>query len=318
MFVGGHFILVAGPVWVGHSLPARYIMTVIPLVAVPLLSAIAVSAPARWIFVPLLGLSLVITAVGVLNHTLLYPDGSGAAALPVANRLQEVWPDFAADARRPATVRPEFTVQPPTAQRQTGRLIEDTAASVTYAAPGTDATGMLAYGPYRSVKEGSYLARFHLAAKGSDPIQQVAVLDVQTDLPSLFTALARRELRLGDLPTGGGYATIELAFTVSQPSRIETRVQYLGETELWLGSVDVIRTVQPASLEQQFPSWPRTVLWVVGTALIGGLLGTAARQSANGHVSMGTYRTRRSHARRLRRTQSSEPPLVSAHEGWRS
>ena len=96
VFVGCYFILVAGPIWVGHSLPARYIMPVIPLVAAPLLFAIVVSRPARWLFVPLLGLSLVLTVVGVRHHTLLYPDGSGSAALPVANRLQEVWPDFGA------------------------------------------------------------------------------------------------------------------------------------------------------------------------------------------------------------------------------
>jgi len=210
IFLGMYFVLVAGPVWVGHSLPARYIMTVIPLVAAPLLYAIAVSRPLRLLFVPLLGLSLVLTSVGVLYHTLLYPDGSGTSALPVANRLQEVWPDFAADVRPTGALRPVFTVRPTTGLRQVGRLVESVGASVAYASPAVDGPGMLAYGPYQVLEPGRYVARFHLAANGAQPLQRVATVDVITDLPSLFTVLARQELRLGDLPSGGGYATVDV------------------------------------------------------------------------------------------------------------
>jgi hypothetical protein len=177
---------------------------------------------------------------------------------------------------------------------------------------------MLAYGPYHSLSPGSYVARFHLAAKGDAPVQRVAILDVQTDVPALFTVLAQRELRIGDLPTGGGYATIELPFTVSQPARIETRVQYQGETELWLGSIDVIRTAQPGSLEQQFPSWPRTALWVIGTVVVGTLLAAAARQPGGGQATLNQQRAGQVRAQHPRRAHRSErPPLPRSMERQR-
>jgi hypothetical protein len=264
----------------GVAALACYIMIATPLVAVPLLLVLARSWAARLLFVPLVGLSLVLSGIGVLHHTLLYPDGSGTVVLPLANRLQEVWPDFGADARpvSPLT-RPSFVLVPASAQRQTGRLVDGPAAQVTHAAPGTDAPGMLAYGPYRLLQPGTYLARFHLAASGERPLQQVATLDVMTDLPALFTVLAQRDVRLGDLPTGGGYATIDLPFTVREPARIETRIRYHGETEVWFGSIDVFQSAARESLERQFPSWPRTALWLAATVFVGCLLASAMRSA---------------------------------------
>ncbi|MGE3912359.1 MAG: hypothetical protein AB7K36_23560, partial [Chloroflexota bacterium] len=196
VFVGVYFMLVAGPVPVGNSLPARYIMTLIPLVAVPLLLVIGSSWPGRLLFVPLLGLSLVLMSLGVLHHTLLYQDENfaGSAALPLASRLQGIWPDFGANARPAAqTARPQFVVTAATAQHMVGRVVDGPAARVLYAAPGADEPGMLVFGPFTSLEPGSYLARFHVAASGNDPLARAATLDVMTDLPELFTELARRE-----------------------------------------------------------------------------------------------------------------------------
>ncbi|MCC7371769.1 MAG: hypothetical protein IT306_25345 [Chloroflexi bacterium] len=280
LFVGVYFLLVAGPVAVGNSLPARYIVVLTPLVAVPLLLAIATSVAARLLFVPLLGLSLVLASLGVLHHTLLYQDGSALPSLPLATELQEIWPDIGADRPRlPLTTRLEFVVAPATAQRQTGRVVDGTAAPVAFAAPGTDQPGMLSYGPYRPLLPGRYVARFHLAAAGDAPIRSVATLDIMTELPVLYTVLAQRDIRLGDLPTGGGYTTVELPFTVRERGRIETRVRYHGETELWLGSIEVLPAAIQDTVDQQFPSWPRTLLWLVLTVFVGGLLVGPARRA---------------------------------------
>ncbi|MGE3912485.1 MAG: hypothetical protein AB7K36_24200, partial [Chloroflexota bacterium] len=156
------------------------------------------------------------------------------------------------------------------------------------------------FGPFTSLEPGSYLARFHVAASGNDPLARAATLDVMTDLPELFTVLARRELRLGDLPSGGGYATIELAFTLRERARVETRIRYHGETEFWLGSIDVLQTAPRETLELMFPSWPRALLWVAATLFVGALLLPAVRQVNAGDVTV----------RVTRRTDRDAPPIL--------
>lgn len=97
--LAAYLALVAGPVSAGYSLPARYVIVILPLAAVPLLLVFESCPGLLRASVPLLVLSLALTVVGVRNHRLLYPDRHRGVVLPIASQLQSIWPDFGSDAR---------------------------------------------------------------------------------------------------------------------------------------------------------------------------------------------------------------------------
>jgi len=270
VFVGAYLFVVTSTSH-GYSFPARYLIALVPFVGIPLLLIVKASRPARVLFVGLLGLSLTIGVIAVSNHTDLYPGLSppsapGRTTLPLARELQDAWPIF-------AKIPTGFLLSAGRAQRQVGQLVTESAADtaatskVAYATPASDPAGHLFYGPYNRLRPGTYIARFNIAAVGDQPADHVATLDIFALPPD--EVLAQRELRLLDLPDSGGYATIEVPFSTPDSSYpLQTRVLYTGKAEVWVKSVEVVSTSQSKGLSEDFPSWPRSLLWVVGTAFV--------------------------------------------------
>ncbi len=269
VFAGGYIILVS-PGMGGFSFPARFMVCLVPFVGIPLLLILKASRPARVLFVGLLGLSLTMSGIAVDNHWDLYPTVPGRTTLPLARDLQDAWPTLE---KGPTGFR-VFSEKTP---RQVGELVagsEDDASEasrVAYASPVSDPAGFLSYGPFKKLRAGTYVARFNIAARGDQPTDHIATLDVFAQPRG--EVLATKELRLLDLPAGGEYSTVEVPFFTPDVSySLETRVYYTGKAEVWLKSIAVVAISQPSGLAEDLPSWPKSLLWVGGTALLAFLL----------------------------------------------
>jgi hypothetical protein len=229
------------------------------------------SRPARVLFVGLLGLSLTIGVIAIHNHTDLYPNVDvpnlpGRTSLPLARDLADAWPNF-------SKLPTGFHLSAANAPRIVGQLVVESGADtqatsrVAYASPGSDPAGILSYGPYVRLRTGTYVARFKIAARGDQPADQVATLDIFA-MPDHI--LAKKELRLEDLPAGGEYMTVEVPFSTPGSSPpVEARVHYTGKAEVWVHSIEAVPISQPNGFAVDFPSWPRSLLWVVGTIFVG-------------------------------------------------
>jgi hypothetical protein len=256
----------AGPN-IGWGFPARYLMIVIPLVAVPLALIIQSIRATRILFVPLLAVSLVFAAAAVRDHQWLYPLGEKPKTFGARTT---------ADAY-PITVPPElpasYTLLPGQFRPQTGTVQRGQVVTN----PG-DRPGWVLWGPYASLRSGTYRATFSLAASGVKPTDHVAVVEAAgTPPPRVF---ARRVVTGAEL-TPRRATPITLEFKTPGSYLVETRVYYSGRGTVRTGPVDV--AVDPASLESpgRLPDWPLALAWVAGTLLAGWLLVWAMRQRRN-------------------------------------
>ncbi len=258
-----YFFLAGGPINQGASFPARILVASVPLVGIPMALVLGRSRAARVLFLPLFVLSCAIAISGALNHNLLYPNWSGRTRLPVMQEVQEAWPGIGAGS-------PGWLVHPEHTSREVGRLVRGE-KSMVYAVSSQDPPGTLWLGPHGlGLMNGGYAARFEMAARGArDPASVVANLEV---LAPPSNILARQAVRAADLPTDGSFATIQLTFGTTGEPQVQTRVHYTGESELWTRLVFVGRTSVPARLDRDFPSWPKTALWIVGILFVGALL----------------------------------------------
>jgi hypothetical protein len=273
LIAAAYLCLVGNSLSAGTAFPARYLVVLVPFIAIPLLLIIKTSYPARILFVPLLAFSVALAAMGVANHRDLYSNRIGKTTLPLARNLQDAWPNF--------SVNPfgsdGFVILPPDAARQTGRLTErrpldQTDLTVVQASPDRDEAGYLSLPPYVMMSPGTYVARFDLIAKGEQQTREVATVDI---LAAPDTILGKRSLSLADLAEDNN-SMIELPF-MTFGDKIQPRVYYTGSADLRLGPVEVIRTSGPDFSQGDFPSWPKTLLWVLGTVFVGTLLVVSRR-----------------------------------------
>jgi hypothetical protein len=265
--VGAYLFVITGT-GVGFTFPARYLVSLIPFVGIPLLLLVKTCRPARVLFVGLLVLSLTMSVIAIGHHTDLYPNGTGRTTLPLASELQDAWPIFSSKAQAGFV----FLLFPENEFRQVGQLVEESGGDTpgtpraAYASPTSDSPGFLSYGPYRRLRAGTYLARFNIAASGDQPADQIATLDIFAGSDNV---LAKKDLRLLDLPDSGEYVTVEVPFATPDSSYpVEARVYYTGKAEVWVKSIEVVRTSQPNGLAEDLPSWPRSLLWVVGATFV--------------------------------------------------
>jgi hypothetical protein len=239
----------------GWGLPARYLLIVIPLIAVPIAVAIQQIRLARVVFVPLLAGSLLLTVAAVRDFYGLFPAGerqqivglrSIATAFPVTLPPQ------------PAT---SLGVIPGQARSQTGRLQGDR----IIAKAGRDKPGFALYGAYSTLKSGAYRTRFSLAATGVRDDELVANIEVVGPGETVFgrEVVTGREL----LPR---LKEFDLSFATPGDQPIEARIFYHGRGTLEVGPayVDSLATSVPPS---HYRDWPLAFLWVGGTVLIGAL-----------------------------------------------
>ena len=243
----------------GWGLPARYLLIVIPLVAVPIAVAIQQIRLARFVFVPLLAGSLILAVAAVRDFSGLYPAGERQTILG----LRSIAPAF------PVTLPPrpltDFTLSPGQHPPQTGRV----QGPAVVAREGRDKRGFMLWGPFAPLKTGAYEATFSLSAAGVGPDAQVAVIEAIGGNDVVFA----REIVSPKQLLPRRLTEIDLTFATPGDFPVQTRLFYLGQGTVRAGPVQVRRIdpgggqPAPAHLRQ----WPLAFLWVGGTVLIGAL-----------------------------------------------
>jgi hypothetical protein len=241
----------------GWGLPARYLLIVIPLIAVPIAVAIQQIRLARVVFVPLLAGSLIFTVAAIRDFEGLYPAGERQRIVG----LRSIATAF------PVTLPPlpptSFALSPGQAPRQTGRV----QGSLVIARHGQDRPGFMLWGPYSPLKTGAYEATFALSAAGVRPDALVAVIEV---IGGADVVLAREGV-MGSQLRPGRLTEIDLSFATPGELAVQTRVFYMGRGTLRSGPVVVRRIAPEGGQAARFRDWPLAFLWVGGTVLIGGL-----------------------------------------------
>jgi hypothetical protein len=242
----------------GWGLPARYLLIVIPLIAVPIAVVIQQIRLARFVFVPLLAGSLVLTVAGVRNFEGLYPAGE----------RQHIWGLRSIAPAFPVTLPPlpptSFLLSPGQARTQTGRV----QGSEVVARAGRDKPGFMLWGPYSPLKTGAYKATFSLSATGVRRDAHVAVIEVIGGADRVFV---REFLKANQLQPGRRLTDLRVSFATPGELPIQTRVFYQGQGTVRSGPVLVQRIEPEGGPAARLRDWPLAFLWVGGTTLIGAL-----------------------------------------------
>ncbi len=137
-----------------------------------------------------------------------------------------------------------FSYEAEALSRNTGTLVEDADASqrkAGYAAK-SDPAGFLAYGPYQLYSPGEYVASFRVKTDDVRTRKVIAELDVAADAGKKL--LEKRELRGRDFENKNSYQVFQLPFFLKEEKRLEFRVYFPAEANVWLDAIAV--TVQSA------------------------------------------------------------------------
>jgi hypothetical protein len=89
------YVVAVGSADQGNTTPARYLLPVMPLAAIPLLAVVSNVRPARVAFWALLALSVAFSVDGTTHAGLIYNDGAGGASrLALSVKLRSLWPQL--------------------------------------------------------------------------------------------------------------------------------------------------------------------------------------------------------------------------------
>jgi hypothetical protein len=240
----------------GWGLPARYLLIVIPLIAVPIALAIQQIRLARVVFVPLLAGSLLLAAAAVRDFEGLYPAGERQRIVG----LRSIAPAF--PVTLPAQPPTSILITPGQSPSQTGMV----QGGSIVAKAGRDKPGFVLYRSYSTLKSGAYQATFPLAARGAGDDELVANLEV---ISQGVTVLGR-EVVTGRQLHPRRLTDVHLSFATPGDRPIEARVYYHGRGTLTVGPVH-LDALTPSGPPAHFRDWPLAFLWIGGTVLIGAL-----------------------------------------------
>jgi len=244
---------------IGFDFPARYLVILIPLIAIPIALAIQEVRVALVAFVPLLAVSLVFAAAAVQEHRYLYP-ASETPRLFGARTTASLWPmTHSTPVPTSYVLSPGGEFPPLTGRMERGEAV----------ARRGDQPDYMLYGPYEVLKRSTYLATFELAVSGAPPDAEVVLIDAVSAPP--LRSLASRVLTAREVGSGG-VTDVTLEFSNPNGGLIQTRVYYVGQGTLRAGQVRV-RPERP--IVQNFgrlPDWPQAFGWVLATIVAGWLL----------------------------------------------
>jgi hypothetical protein len=242
---------------VGWNLPARYLLVVIPLIAVPIAIVIQDVRFTRIPFALLLACSLVFAAATIRDYQGLYPIGE----VPRIFGIRQLAPLFPNN-RRPTFPR-TYTNTPGELPPLTGAVV----ANGVVGKAGRDGPGFLYWGPYVPLKEGTYRATFPLAVAGAAPTTNVATIEVIGTPPA--KALVRKVVSAQDLAAA---RRIRLEFRTPGGYLTEVRVYYQGKGTLTAGPIRVEAIHRENVPLSNVPAWVLSLIWVGATVLVGALL----------------------------------------------
>jgi hypothetical protein len=250
--VGYELLLASAAPVVGWGLPARYLIPLIPLIAIPLAVALQHVLWSRLLFAPLLVISLVFGIAAVRDHHGLFPI-DGSSRIFGVRSVAHLFP-----IPLPPDPPSSFIYWPGTQEPQTGAL----RGGVVVARAGRDQPGFVLWGPYSPLDKGHYRATFDVDARAVAPDTHVATIEVARTPPS--------EPVTQKVVTGADPRRTSLEFSHNGGYLIETRVFFHGRGTLRAGPV-VVEALGLAP-GRPYPSWALALFWVVGTLVAGYLL----------------------------------------------
>ena len=249
--------------WSGASFPGRYLVALVPFVAVAFLVVVSRRRWAFYVSIPLTLYSLLVAAISIPNHIDLLPEASGRIRLPLIEHTTGLWPVI------PRGGVQGFTLRAEEAARQTGRLATDEMGGVEVH-QGEDQAGAVLFGPYTGVVPGRYIARYTLAGAAEPADVTIAHVDVMaSDIGTSrpwHTILATRAIAATELQ-GDQWTTIELPFETQGAPQLQTRILWTGVGILRVQGAVVVR-VPGNPYEDRFPGRVQSLAWWTATALM--------------------------------------------------
>jgi hypothetical protein len=264
--VGYELILASAAPNVGWGFPARYLIPVLPLIAIPIAVALQHVRAARLLYVPLLAVSLWFGVAAARDYLGLYPIDD-APRISGVHSIAHLFP-----IPLPAHPPTSFVLQPGQYGPQTGAV----KGKSVIARGGQDGPGFVMWGPYSTLKDGAYRATFRLAVDGVPRGTRVATIEVAGTPPS--KPFEAKVVTAGELRPHS-FTRIPLDFSMPGGYLIETRVFFQGRGTLRAGPVNV----SPINLApgRPYPSWALAIAWVLGTVFFGWLFVRRYRREAS-------------------------------------
>ena len=252
---GNEVIIANAAPGVGWGFPARFLLIVIPLIAVPIALVLQELPVTRVIWVPLMAFSLVVSTAFAHDYLRAYPVGDKPRVFGVRN-VASIFPIV-----NSPLLTTTFTLDPGLYPPLTGRVQR----GQVVAKESRDAPGFLMWGPYSSLREGEYRATFQLAASGVEGNVPVATIET-TGIPPP-KAFTHKVVTAAEL--GRGSKDVRLDFKTPGGFFVETRVYYQGHGTVKAGPVVV--TPLHVKARTWAPEWLLAAAWVSGTILAGWL-----------------------------------------------
>ena len=243
----------------GSAPPARFLVAVMPLAAVPLVLVLARVRWARWLFWPLAGVGAVITVFGVTHAPGLVPTVAGQerADIGSASVLLRAWPVVSRELPGPP---PSYALDLCRARARAGRCVRG-------GVWGEDQAGTLVAGR-RELGPGEYTVIVTMERSGLAPEEATAAeLDVRADGVPIVT----QRVAVGDVPVGQGRAfTMPLRVASAQP--IETRVTTTGTVPVRVTRLTYDVAADPltglGTVRTRVPDAGWVLAWLAGLAAL--------------------------------------------------
>jgi hypothetical protein len=262
---GYELILASAAPNVGWGFPARYLIPVLPLIAIPIAVALQHVRAARLLFVPLLAGSLWFGIAAARDWEGLYPIDD-APRISGVHSIAHLFP-----IPLPAHPPSSFVLQPGQYPPQTGAVKNGAVVARNGERP-----GFVMWGPYSTLKDGAYRATFPLAVEGVPQETHVATIEVAGSPPEKI--LARKVVTAAELKPRKA-TPVALDFSMPGGYLIETRVFFDGHGTLRAGPVNVAAfDLAPG---RPYPSWALAIAWVLGTVFVGWLFVRGYRRDAS-------------------------------------
>jgi hypothetical protein len=239
----------------GWSIPGRYIVSVAPLLAVPLTVALTKAGRPTWLVVAVALALTVLSTIGSGRHFAELYTMERRNIQPFAT-TETVWPVTFVD-RRPS----KYIAEAPSIAHNVGHLEQMNSSRHLIAREGRDQPGALAFGPYIQLRPGRYTVNFELYLESGDDDSAAAQVEVSHAAGSV---IAQRPV---PFPSSASPITQTLEFQTEGMLPIEFRILFLGQGVVGIRTISV-RLLDPfASRQYENERW-KTVLWFLGlTAL---------------------------------------------------
>lgn len=238
----------------GWSPPGRYLVSVVPLLALPLSVALALSGPiVRTVTAMTVGVSLLITLESVSHFDDLFTGNR--SRFQIVSAIANLWPSIE---------EPNYGTLNQSAsaiRHEVGRLEEMSSGSYLVAREGRDPPGLLAFGPYVPLRNGRYRAVFNLLIEASQPDLEPAQVEA---------VLNERVIAKGNVafPADGFEKTSKvLEFESRGAEPAELRVRFHGRGILGIGTTSARLITELPSRDVTLEGWKGAV-WSIGLALV--------------------------------------------------